>query len=141
MGRTEAGRKVLAAADKKTIYLQFTNKLPPEEGVEGATLGTFSKIFIRSTENGYIWDHLDLAVDGMERTSQIAIHEGLHGLGIGGSRRAEALVRLEELRAMGVPINRAAMKQVLRDMDDPFYRKKPWLSGGRTSEHFPGLKF
>ena len=67
-------------------------------------------------------------------------HEGLHALGVGGSRRAEALVRLEELRSMGVEIDRGAMRQVLEDMKGN-YDNKPWLSGGRSSESFPDLKF
>ena len=77
--------------------------------------------------------------DGLEFTSNIGLHEGLHSLGVGGSARAEALVRLEELRSMGVPIDRTAMRQVLTDMGSN-YSQLPWRIG-RTSPSFPGLKF
>jgi len=39
-------------------------------------------------------------------------------MGIAGSRRAEALVRLEELRSAGRPIDRNAMRQVLSEISN-----------------------
>jgi len=95
---------------------------------------------MRETKKGKYFDLLGISASGMEHTSQIVLHEGLHALGIAGSRRAEALVRLEELRAMNVTIDRKAMRQVLSDMDSN-YDEKRWLSEGRTSDYFPVLKF
>lgn len=65
-----------------------------------------------------------------------AAHEGLHALGIAGSRRAEALVRLAEPEQLGVPIDIRAIQQVLFDIgatDDSgergFYDNLPWRRG------------
>ncbi|MDG9668158.1 hypothetical protein ONV78_10470 [Hahella sp. CR1] len=140
MSRTDAGKKLLEALDKREVFVDFTDEYVKSPYIAGQTAGRFGKVFLRNTENGYYWDQLDIAVDGMERTALIGLHEGLHAMGVGGSRRAEALVRLEELRSKGVKIDRAAIKQVLSDMDDS-YDHRPWLSGGRSSKYFPELKF
>lgn len=140
MGRTEAGRKLLSALDRREAYVDFFDGPVESPYIAGMTRGSFGKVFMRNTEKGYYWDQLDIEIGGMERTAQIGLHEGLHALGVGGSRRAEALVRLEELRAMDVPIDRKAMRQVLSDMDVS-YNHYEWLSAGRSSKYFPGLKF
>ena len=82
---------------------------------------------------------LQTILSGYQMTAGTAIHEGLHALGVGGSRRAEALVRLSGLENIGVAIDRRAMRQVLTDMSDN-YNTLPWRSGGSTP-NFPGLGF
>jgi RHS repeat-associated protein len=75
------------------------------------------------------------------RTSEILIHEGVHALGVGGSRRAEALARLAETMHRGGTIDRAAIRQVLQEIRDAgIYSNLRWRSGG-SSPHFPGLEF
>jgi len=128
MGRTEAGQKVLAAADNRSIVLNFSDDLPPSPGTIGWAKKDSAHMYLRQTENGSIpWvtyggDH----VGALEFTANKGVHEGLHAMGITGSRRAEALVRLEELRSMGRPIDRNAMRQVLGEMrSTPTTRRGP----------------
>ncbi|MET1256373.1 hypothetical protein [Aliikangiella maris] len=94
---------------------------------------------MQNTQNGKYWEMLDVELGSMQATASTGLHESIHALGVGGSRRAEALVRLEEMRAAGVTIDRTAMRQVLSDMKGG-YEHFRWISG-RTSEYFPGLKF
>lgn len=138
IGRTEAGRKVLNAADGRRIYVDFSDKLPPE-GVYGFSKGPIAHVYTRNTEVGRNYDLLGLRVDGLQQTANIGFHEGLHSLGVRGSRRAEALVRLEELRSIGVPIDRQAMRQVLSDMQGN-YDQLAWRAG-RSSPSFPSFIF
>ena len=139
MARTEAGQKVLAAADERNIFFDFTLAKPTEENLVGVTHGNNAKIFLRQTESGTFYGLVGVGADGIEHTANVGLHEGLHALGVGGSRRAEALVRLEELRSMGVPIDRTAMRQVLTDMGDSYDHFK-WQTG-RQSKYFHGLRF
>lgn len=67
----------------------------------------------------------------------------MHSLGVAGSRRAEALVRLAELENLGVTIDRTAMRQVLTDMGSRktgAYSDLPWRTGDSTPV-FPELEF
>lgn len=130
---------MLSAEAQGKVFLRFSDDLPPSKWLLGETRGNSALIYMRNTSRGGSWDQLGLSVGGVERTGQIGLHEGLHGLGVGGSRRAEALVRLEELRSMGVPMGRPAMRQVLTDMSSN-YDQFRWRVG-RTSEYFPGLEF
>jgi hypothetical protein len=139
MGRTEAGQKVLSAADERRLFLNFTETPPPNPNWIGETRGASSKIYLQQTEAGNYYELLERQVEGIEYTANIGLHEGLHGLGVGGSRRAEALVRLEEVRSMGVPIDRTAMRQVLTDMGNSYGHFR-WRVG-KTSDCFPGLSF
>lgn len=95
------------------------------------------------------------AVGSNSRAATTAIHEGVHMLGVQGSRRAEALARLAEISHRGGVIDRAAMRRVLTDIRDARieqggkvfnpYDALPWRQGapgaGRTTPHFPGLEF
>jgi hypothetical protein len=139
IGRTDAGQKVIAGLDNRDIFLRYTSAVPDEVGLIGVNRGGSAKVFLQMTENGRYYSLLGRGVNGLEYSANIGLHEGLHGLGVGGSRRAEALVRLEELRSSGVSIDRTAMRQVLTDMRGN-YDHLPWYSG-RTSSSFPGLKF
>jgi hypothetical protein len=139
IGRTSADQSVLAAADNRSIFLEFTNRRPPSDTLLGISRGQSAKVFLQNTEGGGLYSLVGREVSGIEYTSNIGLHEGLHSLGVRGSQRAEALVRLEELRSIGVPIDRQAMRQVLTDMRGN-YAELPWRAG-RTSVSFPGLEF
>lgn len=141
MGRTDSGEKVLAALDNREIALRFTNAIPEEEGLIGITRGTSAKVSLSETKNGHRYELVGANADPLEFSANIGLHEGLHALGVGGSRRAEALVRLEELRSMGVTIDRSAMRQVLTDMSSNYDHFSWYSKSGRQSVHFPGLKF
>jgi len=138
-GRTDAGKKVLTALDQKDIYIDFIDGAPEGPLVYGMSKGRTGKIFTQNTKGGKYWEMLDIELDSMEATASTGLHESLHSLGVRASRKAEALVRLEEMRAAGAVIDRTAMKQVLSDMKYG-YDHLPWLSGN-TSDSFPGLTF
>lgn len=145
MAQTPAGQMVLDAANSGDIDLVFSSELNPPPGLYGDMLpgmgGTSptATVYLKNVQNGRSYDLLGVNASGYDLTSSTAIHEGLHALGVGGSQRAEALVRLEELRSLGVPIDRTAMRQVLTDMKGN-YDSLPWLSG-RTTPYFPDLIF
>lgn len=138
MKRSDAGQQVLAAADSGRIDLVFSAQSAPSN-LLGRSYGNQAVVFVQNTQHGGKYDLLGLKVSGYQMTAGTAIHEGLHALGVGGSRRAEALVRLSELENIGVAIDRRAMRQVLTDMSDN-YNTLPWRSGGSTP-NFPGLGF
>lgn len=145
MDRTPAGRQVVEAADSGRIDLVFSSEINPPRGLFGEvppTLGGTSPtaiVYLKNVQNGRSYDLLGIKSSGYDLAATTGTHEGLHALGVGGSRRAEALVRLEELRMLGAPIDRTAMRQVLTDMQGN-YDHLPWLSG-RTTPNFPNLKF
>ncbi len=122
MGSTEEGRAVLIAAESGRINLTFEagmnvpKRLYGEmaEGIAGSP--NEAMVYLRRTQNGRRFDLLGRSVDGYSHSAATGIHEGLHALGISGSARAEALVRLAELKMHGISINRTAMRQVLQDM-------------------------
>ncbi|TDM05470.1 MAG: hypothetical protein C4K60_11875 [Ideonella sp. MAG2] len=137
--RTEAGRKVVQALDNRKIFMKYTNELPEEAGLVGVNRGGSAKVFLRMTEGGREYALLGAKLDALEYSANISLHEGLHGLGVRGSKRAEALVRLEELRSSGISVDQRAMRQVLKDMGTN-YNHLRWRSGG-SSAAFPGLEF
>lgn len=143
MSRTEAGKKVLAAADKGQIDLAFSTRKTPGLYGEARSPNPLWKgradVYIPSTQNGRDFKILNTSVRGYEHTAATAIHEGLHALGVGGSRRAEALVRLSELQMHGIPIDMKAIRQVLSDMKG-HYDDLPWQQGSSIDE-FPGVRF
>jgi hypothetical protein len=100
-----------------------------------------ARVYLWNNQNGRLYEEIGVRASGYETVAGTAIHEGLHGLGIGDSRRAEALVRLAELGLLGVPIDVRAMRQVLQDMKDfGGYRNLPWRIQG-SSSNFPGLEW
>jgi hypothetical protein len=111
MSQTEAGRRVLQAADAGEINLVFDNGVPgtvkaPPKDLYGE-LFQFgqdipeARVYLWNNQNGRLYEEIGVRASGYETVAGTAIHEGLHGLGIGDSRRAEALVRLAELGLLG----------------------------------------
>ena len=142
MLRTQSGRTVLEAADAGQINLRLAWRTAPE-GLYGRVPVTIAgdvpeaTVFLRNNQNGRVYDILGRRANGYQTVAGTATQEGLHALGVGGSRRAEALVRLAELEQLGVPIDHRAMRQVLSDMrrtvDDTgisVYSNLPWRRGG-----------
>jgi YD repeat-containing protein len=139
MSSSAIGRTVLDAADSGKINLVFSEFGPPRAGLMGRSIGSQATVFVKETQNGMTWANLGVKASGYEFTSMVGIHEGLHALGVAGSQRAEALVRLAEFEHLGVPIDRTVMRTVLTEMKGN-YNQFPWRSGGSTP-NFPGLKF
>ncbi|MDA8017399.1 MAG: DUF6531 domain-containing protein [Thermoanaerobaculia bacterium] len=120
------GRRVLEAADNHIIELEITGSRIADRGLLGEAFGRNAYVYAFNTQS-------------YSRTAEIAIHEGVHALGVGGSRRAEALARLAEISHRGGTIDRAAMRRVLMDMRGNYDHLR-WRVGG-SSPHFPGLSF
>jgi hypothetical protein len=145
MANSPIGQRVLSAADNGEIDIIFSANRNVDAGLYGVnppTLGGTTPnaiVYLKNVQNGRQYDLLGIQTSGYQQAANTAIHEGLHALGVGGSRRAEALVRLSELENIGVTIDRSAMRQVLTDMRGN-YDHLPW-SSGRTTENFFGLKF
>lgn len=133
MGRTDEGRAVLNAADNGTINLTFDTSRTIARNLHGEAIPSIAGsapeafVYLARTQNGRSFSLLGRTVSGYEHSAAVGIHEGLHALGIAGSRRAEALVRLAELKMHGISIDRTAMRQVLLDMrNSGAYSNKPW---------------
>jgi hypothetical protein len=141
MNSSVAGKRVLAAADAGEIDLVFSTSA--SSGLYGRAYGNQATVYLEQTQNGHTYALVGVHASGYQFSAAVGIHEGLHALGVGGSRRAEALARLAELDNLGVSIDRLAMRQVLTDMgsrkNGP-YSHLPWRSGD-SSPHFPGLQF
>lgn len=141
MGNSIYGQRVLQAADSGEINLTFSTS--PSGSLYGGSLDNHATVYLENTQHGYTYNLLGVKADGYQFSAGVGIHEGLHSLGVAGSRRAEALVRLAELDNLGVAIDKRAMRQVLTDMgsrkNGP-YSGLPWSSGGSTP-NFPELKF
>ena len=124
--KSAIGRQILDAADNDTIHLTITGTRISDDTLLGESIGRRGTVFTFNTQS-------------YTRTAETAIHEGVHALGVGGSRRAEALARLAEIKHQGGVIDRAAMQKVLTDMGKNYdhFRWKIY----KTSPHFPGVVF
>jgi hypothetical protein len=103
MSRSSIGREVLARAQADDIYLALSIRNDIPQGLMGRSVGNSAIAYVRNTQS-------------YDETVLTLIHEGVHALGVGGSRRAEALARLAEVQHKGGVINRATMRQVLQDI-------------------------
>ena len=128
MSSSEIGQRVVDATNANDINLTLSVRNDIPRNLLGVSYGNRGTAYAYNTQS-------------YEQTVLTLIHEGLHAMGIGGSRRAEALVRLGELEHQGIPINRKTIRQVLQEMkDSQAYDHMPWRIN-RESPNFPGLKF
>jgi len=129
MSQSDIGRRILDSVDSGRIHLEFrTDTVRPT--LLGESVGNVGMIYVRNTQS-------------YGRTVATAIHEGIHAIGVRGSRRAEALARLAERVHQGQAVNRDTIRLVLKELrnaDSPGYRHLPWTIG-RTSTFFPGIRF
>ncbi len=139
MSQTAAGRRVLEAADNGEIVLRFSHDVSPPRNLFGEVPITIrgevpeAIVYLKNNQNGRLYDLLGIRASGYQTVAGTGTHEGLHALGIAGSRRAEALVRLAELEQLGVRIDARAIRQVLSDMRGAGnYGHLPWRNGGST---------
>jgi hypothetical protein len=150
MRRTAEGLAVLEAADKDVFDLLFNSNpkygdmaVPKnlqgkmEKGLGGAK--HLAQVFLANVQNGIDFDLIGRRASGYEAAAMVATHEGLHALGVRGSRRAEALVRLAEIKFLGVEVDRKVIRQVLQDMGKN-YHQFPWKVG-KTLAEFAGWKW
>lgn len=105
-----------------------------EAGFRGLAFRTKAKIYLPA--------HYSNA-----EVASTAVHEGVHMLGIQGSRRAEAMARFAEIRHRGEVIDFVAARRVLRDIryvtdvsGDRVYMDLPWRLN-KQSPNFPGIIF
>ena len=128
MSSSEIGQRVVDAANADEINLTLSIRTDVPKKTKGMSTSNYGTAYVYNTQS---YDEIVLTL----------IHEGLHAMGVGGSRRAEALVRLAELEHQGIPINRKTIRQVLKEIkDEEDYDYLKWRIG-EESPHFPGLKF
>lgn len=126
MARSAIGRFVVNAAEKNEIDLVMS-VMDRGRNILGASVGNSGAAYVRVTQS-------------YAETASTLIHEGLHALGLGGSRRAEALVRIGvKVLHEGQPLNRGLMRGVLEEMGAN-YNRLPWRLNASTAK-FPSLVF
>jgi hypothetical protein len=75
------------------------------------------------------------------KTAATAVHEGVHALGVAGSRRAEVMARIAEAIHQGQPITPQLLRQIVCEVREiGTYNSLPWRLN-KTSPHFPGVEF
>jgi RHS repeat-associated protein len=127
IGRSDIGKKILAAADEDIIHLE-TSVERVQKGLYGRSVGNMGWAYLRNTQS-------------YSETAVTLIHEGVHALGVRGSRRAEALARIAEYMHNGIPIDARSIRRILEDIKGAgVYSHLPWRAG-RSTPHFPGLGF
>ena len=128
MSNSEIGQTVVDAVNANDIDLSLSLRNDIPRNLLGISKGNYGTAYVYNTQS-------------YDQTVLTLIHEGLHAMGIGGSRRAEALVRLAELEHQGIPINKKTIRQVLKEMKNTGgYDHMPWRVG-RESPNFPGVEF
>lgn len=138
--QSEIGRYILKKLESGEIELELSTKSEIGVGTHfGEALTGSGTTFIRNTQT---FGNKAFGIKaGYDMTVSNMIHEGVHALGVGGSRRAEALARIAELQHAGIEINRASIRKILTQIKDAdVYDRLPWRLN-RESEHFPGVKF
>ena len=83
------------------------------------------------------------SVGSNARAAEVAIHEGVHVLGVGGSKRAEVLARVaERLHRTGAnKLPLSELKSIYRNVNRVQQYQKLPLKVGQQNWLFPGVTF
>lgn len=128
LNRSDIGQLILKEARDDNINLTLSVREDVPRGLMGVSYGIYGTAYVRNTQS-------------YKETVITLIHEGIHALGVEGSRRAEAIARLAELRHEGTAITQKTIKQVLTDIRSVgAYNHLPWRVG-KKSKYFPDLSF
>jgi hypothetical protein len=141
MLRTRAGREVLRAVRENRISLTFTNEDAPN-GNPGGTRGTTARVYLKVTQRGrsYTVGYVRKSASEAEYAAAIAVHEGIHALGLRGSKRAELYCRLQEMKLVGFEIDSAVQQETRQFIyREPVYANLPDTIGCK-SDSFPGVE-
>jgi phosphoribosylformylglycinamidine (FGAM) synthase PurS component len=110
MSTSPVGRIVLDAAESNKFRLEFSRSHfqqgalgQIDQGVRGMAFYNKAKVYLPAHKS-------------ISDVAGTAIHEGVHMLGVRGSRRAEAMARFSEIIHKGGTIDRSVMKSVLKDI-------------------------
>ena len=134
---TDTGRLVRENIDNGKIKLVLDgDAFPPKVYgraffTEPDKIGGVAKVFVRNTQT-------------RELTFRTAVHEGVHALGVTGSRKAEVLARLAEVRALGRKVRYSDVKRAVLEVDSrpDLYGKLPRRLGiPITNNAIPGTSF
>jgi RHS repeat-associated protein len=129
MRRSIWGKAVLDASERNQIDLVFHNSTHIKPGRYGDNSGNVGNIYLYNTQNGQRYETLgNVSIDPLRTKSSTAIHEGLHAMGVVGSKKAEILVRQLEMEHLGFPRSEKTRAQAIRDMGDR-YNKLPESMG------------
>ncbi len=140
MSKSDIGKYVLKQAELGVIDLELSSASNITIGQEfGVSYSNRAIAYVRNTQT-FGNERWGIRA-GYHLTASILIHEGVHALGVGGSRRAEALARIAELNHAGIEVNRKTIRMVLEDINNAkVYDAMPWRINSE-SEYFPGVKF
>jgi RHS repeat-associated protein len=128
MTSSDIGKKIWEEVQAGNINMTLSIREDVSRGLMGISKGTYATAYVKNTQS-------------YEETVSTLIHEGVHALGVGGSRRAEALARLAEIRHAGKTIDKSAMREVLKDIKAVgVYDHLPWRLNAE-SIYFPGVTF
>jgi phosphoribosylformylglycinamidine (FGAM) synthase PurS component len=141
MSTSPVGRIVLDAAESNKFRLEFSRSYfqqgilgQPDQGVRGMAFYNKAKVYLS-------------AHTSISDVAGTAIHEGVHMLGVRGSRRAEAMARFSEIIHKGGTVDRSVMKSVLKDIrtatdvkGNKVYMDMVWKLG-KESDVFSGIKY
>jgi hypothetical protein len=109
------------------LALSIPNDVP--SGLMGISRGNYGSAYVRNTQS-------------YKETALTLIHEGIHALGVGGSRRAEAIARLAEVQHQGGTLDRATMRQVLQDIRSAqIYDNLPWRLNAQSTYFRSNITF
>jgi hypothetical protein len=141
MQKSSIGTQVLNAAKSDNFRLEFS-KSYFQQGINGIIDPNLKGVAFETKAKIYVPAHQSNA-----EVARTAIHEGIHELGVVGSRRAEALARLAEIQHQGGIIDFSVIRETLRDIrlatdvnGNKVYMDMPWKLG-EESDLLPGFKF
>jgi RHS repeat-associated protein len=143
MNKSDIGKYILQKAEEGVITLELSTEPNITIGQDfGISYSNRAIAYVRNTQTFTMNMSRRAGIRaGYQQTASTLIHEGVHALGIGGSRRAEALARIAELKHMGIEVNTRSMRMILEDIGvAKVYDRLPWRIN-LESEHFTGVKF
>lgn len=128
MQKSGVGQTVLRAADEGVIELELSASKEVPRTLAGQAVGNTGVVFIRNTQS-------------YSETVGTLVHEGVHAMGVGGSRRAEIFARIAEAMHRGETINPETLRKIFKEVSAiEAYKKLPWKLGA-ISPHFRGWEF
>ncbi|MCA9095550.1 MAG: hypothetical protein KDA68_18855, partial [Planctomycetaceae bacterium] len=135
MRSSAIGRKVLNAAESHMFRLEFTRSyfrkgLFSQEFTDilGVAFNRKAKVFLP-------------AVQTNKSAASVAIHEGVHMLGVRGSIRAEVLARIAEVQHSGSEVTLSIVKKIYKEVRSIKSYQNLKNKIGSQSELFPGITF
>ncbi len=115
LATSKVGQQTLEFIDKHNLQVGLTYEPPPDKFTQGVYLQSLNitKVFLENHHEG-----------GIMEVAQTTIHEVTHHMGIRGSKRAEMLCRIRELKH--IYKNMRIPKSILKEQYDIVYNGKEY---------------